>query len=98
MELEKLTNVPVKSQFKCSWETITAALENTIGKDGLVKQAQNFFSQKNSGCENKNVIEAIWQVKSNYREFNDISEETFIDDDKIQRDMLLSKLSPGSYF
>ena len=89
MELEKLTKVLVKNQFKCSWGTITTALENAIGKDGPVKQAQSFFSQKISGCQNKNVLEAIWQVKSNYREFNDISEETFIDDDNIQRDTVI---------
>ena len=28
-------------------------------------------------------------MKSNYREFNDISEETFIDDDKIQRETVV---------
>ena len=67
MKLEKLTKVPIKNQFKCSWGTITTALENAIGKDGPVKQSQSFFSQKSSGCENKNVLEAIWQVKSNYR-------------------------------
>ena len=46
MELEKLTNIPVKNQFKCSWGTITTALENAIGKNGPVKQVQSFFSQK----------------------------------------------------
>ena len=51
MELEKLTNIPIKNQFKCDWGTITTALENAIGKDGLVKQAQSFFSRKSSGCE-----------------------------------------------
>ena len=60
-----------------------------LEKDGLVKQAQSSFSQRSSGCENKNVIEAILQVKSNYGEFNDISKETFMDDDKIQRDSVV---------
>ena len=91
MELEKLTKVPVKKQFKCIWGTITTALENAIGKDGPVKQAQSFFSQKISGCQNKNVLEAIWQVKSNYREFNDKSEKTFVDDDKILRDIVIGQ-------
>ena len=73
MELEKLTKIPIKNQFKSTWKTITTSLENAIGKDGPIKQALNYFSQKSSGCKNKNVLEAIWQVRSNYKDFNDIT-------------------------
>jgi len=89
IELEKLTKVPTKNQFSCNWDLISTVLENAVGNDGRVKQAQNYFSQKSSGCENKNVLEAIWQIRSNYREFNELTDETFTDDDGIERSTLI---------
>ena len=45
--------------------------------------------QKSSGCKNMNVLEAIWKVRSNYRESSDISEETFVDADNIERSTVI---------
>ena len=84
-ELEKAIKQPNKTQFDCVWEKVEDALENAVGKNGRVKLAQDFFSQKNPGCENKIVTEAIWQIKSNYQNFNGSTFETLTDHNGIER-------------
>ena len=80
-ELEKIIKESTKVQIECKWDKIVKALDNTVGKNGQVKLAQDYFAQKSSGCGNEYLAEVIWQIKTNYQNFHGTRSETFNDED-----------------